>query len=75
MLENTLTVFLILAVVAAVFLLFLLLFLLFREAICWYWKINESLGKLGKIEALLKSMDERDARAEKMMAQHAPPTP
>lgn len=33
----------------------LVLFLIFREYICWYWKVNETLCVLRDIRDLLKS--------------------
>lgn len=37
-------------------LVILIIFLLLREVWCWYWKINEALGKMDLIIALLQNI-------------------
>jgi hypothetical protein len=34
----------------------LLAFLIFRELVCWYWKINQSIALLTEIRDLLKNL-------------------
>jgi hypothetical protein len=33
------------------------IFLVFREAVCWYWKINRMVELLESIDATLRSRD------------------
>ena len=37
----------------------IVLFLIFREAVCWYFKINERLGQLAQIEVRLGRISEQ----------------
>jgi hypothetical protein len=38
-------------------LILFVLFLVLREAVCWYWKINERLGELQQIRSALQGIE------------------
>jgi hypothetical protein len=40
-------------------LILIVLFLIFREFLCWYWKVNETLAVMLRIESSLDTISQR----------------
>lgn len=58
-----------LLVVLVALVILTLLFILGRELVCWYWKINESLGVLKEIRDLLVLQQKKPTRQSSQAAQ------
>lgn len=52
-----------------------LLVLLMREVWCWYWKVNEAVGNLKMIRALLEQISQQQAAQLQIARGTAAPEP